>query len=54
MDAMNPWRWMVNRIKLWRLRRDIQAGFDSGPGEPADVVFARLEARYQRMQNDRR
>lgn len=51
---MNPWRWLLNRIKLWRLRRDIQAGFDSGPGETADVVFTRLIERYQRMANDRR
>ncbi len=31
------------------IRREVQKGVDSGPGIPADEVFDRLKAKYQRM-----
>lgn len=36
-------------VKLSALRADIQKGADSGPGIPAETVFSRLEAKYQRL-----
>lgn len=38
---------------LEELRALIQEGLDSGPGRPADEVFARLEARYEGRQTGR-
>lgn len=39
----------VRRVKLARLRTDIQDGLSSGPGAPAEQVFAMLEAKYLKM-----
>jgi antitoxin ParD1/3/4 len=39
----------LRRIKLDRLRADLQEGLDSGPGRPAEEVFASLEAKYRAM-----
>lgn len=39
----------LRRIKLERLRADLQEGLDSGPGRPADEVFDSLEAKYRTM-----
>lgn len=37
----------LREIKLSALRAEIQKGIDSGPGIPADEVFAELAARYK-------
>jgi len=34
-------------IQLKNLREQLQAGVESGPGIPAERVFARLEAKYR-------
>lgn len=34
------------QLELAALRAEIAAGMASGPGRPADEVFARLEAKY--------
>lgn len=39
----------LQALKLEELRAFIRAGIDSGPGVPADAVFARLKAKYQAM-----
>ena len=40
----------VSLLKQRRdLQREIQAGSDSGPGIPADEVFARLEDKARRL-----
>ena len=36
---------MVQQMEIDRLRREIQIGRDSGPGIPAEIVFAELRAR---------
>ena len=36
------------------LRAAIAAGLASGPGQPADVVLKRLEAKYRRLADARR
>lgn len=35
-------------IQLKNLREQLQAGVESGPGLPAEKVFARLEEKYSR------
>ena len=40
-------------MKLEALRAEIQKGADSGPGIPAEEVFSRLEAKYQRIAQER-
>ena len=40
-------------MKLEALRAEIQKGANSGPGIPAEEVFTRLEAKYQRMAQKR-
>jgi antitoxin ParD1/3/4 len=40
------------QTKLAALRRAIQEGVDSGPGIPAEEVFAQLKARYRRNGRD--
>lgn len=40
-------------MKLEALRAEIQKGANSGPGIPAEEVFSRLEAKYQRMAQER-
>lgn len=47
------WSWWQMRRRIKWLRQAIQDGFDSGPGEPADVVFDRLEERYRKMSENR-
>lgn len=39
----------LRQIRLGELRRLIAEGVDSGPGVPAEEVFARLEAKYLSM-----
>jgi antitoxin ParD1/3/4 len=34
-------------IQLKKLRSQLQAGVESGPGIPAEKVFSRLEAKYR-------
>ena len=47
---MSEGAWTPNRDaerrELEALRDAIKAGLDSGPGAPADEVFAELRARY--------
>lgn len=47
-EALRDWtrRRDVERQDLEALRTAIKAGLDSGPGRPADEVFAELRARY--------
>ena len=47
-EALRDWtrRRDVERQDLEALRAAIRAGLDSGPGLPADQVFAELRARY--------
>ncbi|MFZ2988345.1 type II toxin-antitoxin system ParD family antitoxin [Ideonella sp.] len=44
----------LRRAKLDRLRADLQQGLDSGPGSPAEEVFASLEAKYRAMAQARK
>lgn len=37
----------LQALKLEEMRAFVQAGIDSGPGVPAEEVFARLKAKYQ-------
>jgi antitoxin ParD1/3/4 len=39
----------LREIELEEYREKIREGRESGPGTPADEVFARLEAKYQAM-----
>ena len=44
--------WAISRFTLPpvdELRRMVQEGIDSGPGQPAELVFARLRAKYEAM-----
>jgi antitoxin ParD1/3/4 len=41
------------QIKIEKLRAAFQAGIDSGGYVPAEKVFARLKAKYQRMARKR-
>jgi antitoxin ParD1/3/4 len=41
------------RVKLEELRAAFQAGIDSGSRIPADKVFARLKAKYEKMARER-
>jgi antitoxin ParD1/3/4 len=36
---------LLRQAKLERLRADIQEGIDSGPGEPAKIVMARIKSK---------
>lgn len=47
-EALRDWtrRRDAERQDLEALRTAIKAGLDSGPGQPADEVFAELRARY--------
>ncbi len=47
-EALREWAHArdAERRDLETLRAAIRAGFDSGPGIPADQVFAELRARY--------
>ncbi|UNK63028.1 type II toxin-antitoxin system ParD family antitoxin [Buttiauxella ferragutiae] len=40
--------------KLEALRAAVAAGISSGEGVPAEEVFRELQARYQRMEDNRR
>jgi antitoxin ParD1/3/4 len=37
----------LRSVQLENLRKQLQAGRDSGPGLPADEVFNRLDEKYQ-------
>jgi antitoxin ParD1/3/4 len=39
----------LREIELEEYRAQIREGMESGPGAPAEEVFARLEAKYQAM-----
>jgi antitoxin ParD1/3/4 len=39
----------LREIELEEYREKIREGIESGPGIPAEEVFARLEAKYQAM-----
>jgi antitoxin ParD1/3/4 len=39
----------LREIELEEYRAKIREGMESGPGVPAEEVFARLEAKYQAM-----
>jgi len=39
----------LRQIELEEYREKIREGMESGPGIPANEVFARLEAKYQAM-----
>ena len=41
------------RLQHEELRAAIAAGLASGPGQPADTVFQRLEAKYRRQAGKR-
>ena len=47
-EALRNWTWArdAERRELEALRDAIRAGLDSGPGIPAEEVFAGLQARY--------
>lgn len=47
-EALRDWSRArdADRRKLEELRALIREGIESGPGRPADEVFAELEARY--------
>lgn len=40
-------------MRLESLRAEIQKGADSGEGVPAEQVFDRLKAKYERMEQER-
>ena len=47
-DALRDWKvkHRLSTIELDEMRRLVQEGADSGPGIDADLVFARLRAKY--------
>jgi antitoxin ParD1/3/4 len=45
LEEQEDWR----AAQLEVLRRQIQAGVESGPGVPATEVFTRLEAKYRAL-----
>lgn len=47
-DALRDWKvkHRLSQIELDEIRRLVQEGADSGPGIDADLVFARLRAKY--------
>jgi antitoxin ParD1/3/4 len=47
-DALRDWRLKrrVAHMELDEMRRLVQEGAESGPGIDADLVFARLRAKY--------
>jgi antitoxin ParD1/3/4 len=47
-DALRDWKvkHRLSRMELDEMRRLVQEGADSGPGIDADLVFARLRAKY--------
>ena len=53
-DALRDWRLKrrVARMELEEMRRLIQEGAESGLGIDADLVFARLRAKYAAMVED--
>ena len=44
--------WKAAEVRISELRAAIEEGASSGPGIPADDVFAELEARYRKMASD--
>jgi antitoxin ParD1/3/4 len=53
-DALRDWKLKrkVASLELDELRRLVQEGIDSGPGTDADLVFARLRAKYAGMADE--
>jgi antitoxin ParD1/3/4 len=49
-EALRDWRLRrkIETLETEELRRLVQEGIDSGPGLDADLVFARLRARFGR------
>jgi antitoxin ParD1/3/4 len=47
-DALRDWRMRrkLETLQTEELRRLVQEGIDSGPGLDADLVFAKLRARF--------
>ncbi|MDP2786842.1 MAG: type II toxin-antitoxin system ParD family antitoxin [Pseudomonadota bacterium] len=43
----------LRELHIAELRRQVQEGMNSGPGIPAEEVFARLEAKYETMVEQR-
>ena len=50
-DALRDWelKRKFSQIQLDEMRRLVQEGAESGPGIDADLVFARLRAKYAAM-----
>ena len=50
-EALRAWKLKrkVESIELDELRRLVREGMESGPGIDADLVFARLRAKYTAM-----
>jgi antitoxin ParD1/3/4 len=50
-DALRDWKLKrrVARMELDEMRRLVQEGAESGPGIDADLVFARLRAKFAAM-----
>ena len=50
-DALRDWRMKrrVAQMELDEMRRLVREGSESGPGIDADLVFARLRAKYAAM-----
>ena len=46
-EADSPKAQEERRRRIEELRKAIAEGIESGPGIPADEVFARLEAKYR-------
>jgi antitoxin ParD1/3/4 len=49
-DALRDWRLRrtIEALETEELRRLVQEGIDSGPGQDAEAVFARLRSRFGR------
>ncbi len=43
----------LRELHIADLRRQVEEGMNSGPGLPAEEVFARLEAKYETMVEQR-
>ncbi|MDO8296125.1 MAG: type II toxin-antitoxin system ParD family antitoxin [Caulobacter sp.] len=50
-DALRDWKIKrrLSGMEIEELRRLVREGMESGPGRPAEAVFARLTAKYATM-----
>ncbi len=50
-EALRAWKFRrkVESLETDELRQLVQEGVESGPGVDADLVFARLRAKYQKL-----